>query len=568
MLDYQEILAQMRQYVSARVIQDKGLASRNTVKKIAQVAGPLGWLDPGNPMPSPDEIVAHLVKEPPVPERESTVEPYREKIEEWLKQGHKPLAIFRQLQREDKPFRGSLGAVKRFIKRLSVAEPEAYVVLHFEPGEAAQVDFGSGPLVPHPATGKPTKTHVFVMTLCHSRHQYAELVWDQKVETWLRCHRNAFEFFGGVVGQVIIDNLKSAITRACVREPEVQRSYEQFARDYGFQIKPCKPRTPRHKGRVERGVGYFKTSFMPLREFRSLGHGNQQLLEWVLGEAGNRVHGTTQEVPLRVFAEREKAALKALPDPRPELRTWAKAKVHPNCHLNFEKSYYSAPYRCIGVELEVRAGERIVELYRDHELVAMHPRAERPGSWLTLEEHYPPSKVAYLQKTPRWCLRRAEDIGPSCLEFMQKLLGDRVLDRLAGAQGVLRLASKYGGVRLEAACARALRFENISCPEHPAEGARSGSRPARALRPDALRLPRGSAFPAGHRCPAPRGGGQWLTLTSSSPNSKHCGCRAFWTRWTCVLSKPSTRSSLTSSSWVWCFRTSTNGARTRSCARG
>lgn len=81
MLDYQEILAQMRQYVSARVIQDKGLASRNTVKKIAQVAKPLGWLDPCNPMPSPDEIVAHLVKEPPVPERESTVEPYREKIE-------------------------------------------------------------------------------------------------------------------------------------------------------------------------------------------------------------------------------------------------------------------------------------------------------------------------------------------------------------------------------------------------------------------------------------------------------------------------------------------------------
>jgi transposase len=462
MLDYQEILAQMRQFVSARNIQEKGLASRNTVKKIAEVVGPLGWLDPSNPMPSGEEIAALLAKEPPVPVRESSVEPYREKIEEWVKQGCQALAIYKRLTREQKPFTGSLGAVKRFVKRVAPAEPEAFVVLHFEPGEAAQVDFGSGPIIPHPVTGKPTKTHVFVMTLCHSRHQYAELVLDQKVETWLRCHRNAFEFFGGVVGKVIIDNLKSAITRACVRDPEVQRSYEQFARDYGFQIKPCKPRTPEHKGRVERGVGFFKTSFLPLREFRSLHDGNQQLLEWVLGEAGNRVHGTTQEVPLRVFAEREKPALEPLPNPRPELVTWAKAKVHPNCHLTFEKSYYSAPYRLIGTQLEIRAGDRMVELHRDHELVAMHPRAERPGSWLTIDSHYPPTKVAYLQKTPRWCLRRAEDVGPSCLEFMRRLLGDRVVDRLTGAQGVLRLAEKFGVVRLEAACARALLYENIS----------------------------------------------------------------------------------------------------------
>lgn len=88
------------------------------------------------------------------------------------------------------------------------------MVLHFEPGEAAQVDFGSGPILLHPETNKPTRTHIFVMTLCHCRHAYAEIVWDQKGETWISCHRNAFEFFRGVVGKVIIDNLKSAITRA------------------------------------------------------------------------------------------------------------------------------------------------------------------------------------------------------------------------------------------------------------------------------------------------------------------------------------------------------------------
>jgi transposase len=460
-MDHQNILEELRAQSSARLIAEKGLASRNTVRSIVQKVAPLGWLDPGSPMPTPDEIRAVLGQEPPVPTIVSTVEPYRSKVEAWVQAGHTPKQVFRALKRVT-AFEGSLGAVKRFMRRLVVPEPTAYVALHFEPGEAAQVDFGTGPVLPHPTSGKPTRTYFFVMTLCHSRHMYAEVVWDQKVATWLRCHRNALVFFQGVPREVIIDNLKSAITKACHRDPVVQKSYGEFAKAWGFRVVPCRPRRPRHKGRVERGVGYLKGGFMPLREFRSQADANQQLLEWILGVAGNRVHGTTHEVPLQAFAEREKAALAPLKDPVPELVTYSKARLHPNCHVTFEKSYYSAPYRHIGQELLVRAGEKMVELYlEDQQLVALHCRAERPGTWRTVAEHYPPQKVAHLQKTPQWCLRRAKDVGPHCEEFITRLLGDRVTKRLAGAQGVLRFADRFGRARLEAACARALDFEAL-----------------------------------------------------------------------------------------------------------
>lgn len=101
--------------------------------------------------------------------------------------------------------------------------------LTFSPGEAAQVDFGAGPQMVDPATGEIRRTWAFVMTLCFSRHQYVEFVWDQSVRTWLGCHRRAFEWFGAVPARLIIDNAKCAITRACMHDPQVQRAYAECA---------------------------------------------------------------------------------------------------------------------------------------------------------------------------------------------------------------------------------------------------------------------------------------------------------------------------------------------------
>ena len=146
--------------------------------------------------------------------------------------------------------------------------------------------------------------------------------------------------------KITIDNAKCAITKACYHDPVVQRSYGDCAEGYGFIISACPPYDPQKKGRVESGVKYVKNAFVPLRSFRNLVDANQQLRAWLLETAGNRIHGSTHEKPLTLF-ETERHLLKPLPDKPPELAVWEKVTVHGNCHVQFLKCYYSAPFRLV-----------------------------------------------------------------------------------------------------------------------------------------------------------------------------------------------------------------------------
>jgi hypothetical protein len=155
----------------------------------------------------------------------------------------------------------------------------------------------------------------------------------------------------------------------------------------------------------------------------------------------------------------ERAALQPLPSAPYQLAIWKRAKLHPDCHIVFQGAFYSAPHRLIGQRLWVRAAETSVVLFHEHQPIATHPRARRPGDRLTHPDHLPPAKVVGLMATPAWCLRRAGEIGPQTRELIGRLLGERPLDRLRSALAILRLAHKYAPRRLEAACARALAFE-------------------------------------------------------------------------------------------------------------
>jgi len=194
------------------------------------------------------------------------------------------------------------------------------VRLSFAPAEAAQVDFGAGPVLVHP-DGRPRRTWAFVMTLCHSRHQYVEFVWNQSSATWLGCHRRAFEWFDGVPERVIIDNLKCAIVKACRHDPLVQRAYAECAEGYGFRIDACPPHDPQKKGIVESGVKYVKGNFLPTRAFRDLADLNAQVRQWAMHEAGVRCHGTTREQPLALYAL-ERPLMRRLPTPAAPGTAW------------------------------------------------------------------------------------------------------------------------------------------------------------------------------------------------------------------------------------------------------
>ena len=459
MYEIRQAIVYMRSGQSDRQIAKSGLMGRKKAGEFRAIALKSGWLD--NTQSVPDEaVIADVLGVKSCRTTEvSSVYPYRDEITTWWQKGIQGTTIHAALVRNH-GFGGSYSSVRRFLQGLKKDNVQATVILDFTPGEAAQVDFGKGPVITDAKTGAVFPTWFFVMTLAWSRHQYAEIVTNQDTFTWLGCHRRAFECFGGVPAKIIIDNPKCAITRACYYDPEVQRSYGGLAEGYGFLVSPCPPRDPKKKGIVESGVKYVKRGFLPLREFRSKGDGNGQLFEWVMGTAGNRIHGTTRERPLTRFIEVEKALLKPLPDIPPELAVWCKAKLHGNCHLQTGKCYYSAPYPLVHRELWVRSTEKLVEIFNEHKLVAVHPRLRRPGARSTMDEHLPPEAIAYKMRDPQWCLRQGEEIGSQCFIIIKKLFEDHVLDNLRAAQGVVSLSKKYGSVRLEAACLRALVFDS------------------------------------------------------------------------------------------------------------
>ena len=457
MYQYRQIIFRLRQGDSIRGIAQAKLADRKKVRQIHAVAIQQGWLNIQRDLPTDEELLTFFKLRKSVPQSSLTT-PYKDQIEEWVKQGIQASTIHAALQRQY-GFSGSYNAVQRLVKRLKDQASPVTMMLDFQPGECVQVDFGAGPKLIDEPTGLVTKTWIFVMVLAWSRHMYAEIILKQDVETWLGCHRRAFEWFNGIPKKIIIDNAKCAITKACYHDPVVQRSYGDCAEGYGFIISACPPYDPQKKGRVESGVKYVKNAFVPLRSFRNLVDANQQLRAWLLETAGNRIHGSTHEKPLTLF-ETERHLLKPLPEQSPELAVWEKVTVHGNCHVQFLKCYYSAPFRLVRQELWLRASETTVRLYRDHELVAVHPRLFKYGSKHSLNEHLPPNALAYCMRDPQWCLEQARQIGIHCDQVIQQLLVASVVDYLRGAQGIIGLQKKYGNARLDAACKRALSFQS------------------------------------------------------------------------------------------------------------
>lgn len=454
MHEIRNVIVRMRLGETNRELERNGLIGRRKAGELRLIAQDQGWLDKQNDLPSND-ILESLLNKPRKQQKAGPyIEPYAEVVTKWRNIGLSGVAIHQNLVKKY-GFDGGYDCVKRFLSK-NKTKHSATVILDFKPGEVAQVDFGTGPDIIDCWTGECHKTWFFVMTLAFSRHQYLEFVLNQRVETWLSCHRHAFEFFAGVPRKLIIDNPKCAITKACYHDPQVQRAYAEYAEGYNFLISPCPVRDPQKKGIVESGVKYVKNNFLPLLEPRDLNDMNRLALKWVMGTAGNRIHGTTMQRPLNNFTEVEKGFLQALPKVALEPISWTQVKLHGNCHVQFVKCFYSAPYKLIHQSLWLRAAEKSVEIYHDNDLVAVHPRLFRPGQRSTVNEHMPPEAQAYWMADPQWCLTQAAKVGASCFELMQEQFSNKVLDKLRSMQGLLGLSKKYGRKRLEAACARAI----------------------------------------------------------------------------------------------------------------
>lgn len=455
-----DLIHRLRSGQSERGIAGDMNISRTTVRKYREMAAAHGFLRFDEPLPDDHTLRSVLGPGPQAPRVESSVEPHREVVQCLVEQDVEMTAIFRRLN-EDYGYSGSYSAVRRYVHHLYPSTPEAVVRVHSAPGEELQVDFGSVGQLFDPVSGRLRPAYVFVATLCFSRHQYSELVFDQKVPTWIALHRHAFESFGGVPKRVVPDNLKAAVKEALIYDPVLGEAYRRMGLHYGVLISPTLPATPRHKGKVENGVHYVKRNFMAGQQFVDINAGNQRLKVWVREVAGTREHGTTHQAPLKQFLEYEQAALLPLPTEPFTLCEVKPVKVHPDCHVVIAGSYYSVPYTHIGHELEAYISERIVELYKGNDLIATHIRCTQPGQWQTRLEDYPPDKADYLRRTPEHCRQTAARLGPATLQAIERLLSDRPLDRLRSAQAILRLEETVGSQRLEAACARAVYYGDV-----------------------------------------------------------------------------------------------------------
>lgn len=337
----------------------------------------------------------------------------------------------------------------------------------YEPGKIGEVDFCDGIDLVDLKTGAVTSTQLFLMKLGASRYVYAEFCLSQDLPTWIDLHIHAFEYFGGVPEALVPDNLKSGVSKACRYEPDLNPVYTELACHYGFVVLPARVAKPKDKPLVERAALDFQKWFYQRwrhRKFFSLAELNQQLWEDLEIYNGGKIHRRFGETRQTRFERLEKGVLKPLPEKRFEMALWKKAKTHPDCHIAFEKSFYSVPFALRGEYLDVRATFSTVEIYHKGKRVAAHLKSQQRGRYQTNREHLPPEHKAILEITPQRLLEEAVSIGPSCEAFVTELFakyGHPILG-LRSALGIVRLVKNYPPQRVEAACQRALQYKALT----------------------------------------------------------------------------------------------------------
>ena len=403
-----------------------------------------------------------------LPQQASSVTAWTGEVVTMLEHGATPKAIFDRLRLEHDHFTGSLSAIKRLCARLRKAEgikPEDVAIpVQTEPGEVAQVDFGYVGKLWDPTEGRFRRGWAFVMVLGYSRHMVVRIVFDQKVETWLRLHVEAFEELGGVPKVIVPDNLKAAVIRAAFGvdgAPVLNRSYRELARHYGFKVDPTPPRSPEKKGKVESGVKYVKRSFFkPRAAQQDVEVLRAELARWVVEIAGRREHGTTRTRPLEVFETIEREALLPLPQTRWRPVVWREAKVHQDAHVLVERALYSVPWRLIGKRVQSRSTGNSVELYFEDARVATHERI-RPGQRRTKEEHLPAERRDLRHRGRDYWVKRAAAMGDDVERFVHEVFdSDQVVYQLRAVQQIVRYLENHPPERARAACRRASFYGN------------------------------------------------------------------------------------------------------------
>lgn len=302
-----------------------------------------------------------------------------------------------------------------------------------------------------------TEAEIFVGVLGASNKIYCEATLDQRSESWLNSHVRMFNYYGGVPEIVVPDNLKSGVEKANWYEPGINRSYNELAEHYGVAIIPTRSKHPRDKAKVEQAVQQVQREILAVlrnETFRSVEEVNlaiKPLLE-VVNAKRMQVYGKSRN---ELFEELEREELKPLPSYPYELSLWKTAKVNIDYHIEFERHYYSVPHSLVGESVELKCKEKIVEIYHNNTLIAVHSRDRTAGKHTTKKEHMPQSHEFMSSWSAERLINWGKKVGPQTTKQIELKISSKSHPEQSyrSCLGLLSMAKKYGNERIETVCA-------------------------------------------------------------------------------------------------------------------
>ncbi len=338
-------------------------------------------------------------------------------------------------------------------------------------GEKTFVDHAGDTIgVIDPSSGQRRPSYIFVAVLGASNYTYAEATWTRSLPDWIGSHTRALGFFGGATRIIVPDQWRAGVQKPCYWEPELNRTYQDWALHNGVAIVPARPGHPRDKAKVEQGVLVVQrwiVAALRKRQFFSLAEVNEAVGELIV-KLNQRRFRKLAGSRLELYEKLDRPALQPLPQQSYEFAEWKKDRVRLDYHVEVDGHYYSVPYQLVQQAVEVRSTATIVEVLYRGKRVASHARSgEKPGS-TTEASHQPKSHQRYREWTPTRLLEWAEALRPFSRRLVEAMLVDKPHPEAGyrAALGLRPLASQYGDQRLEAAATRAVRcklyrLENI-----------------------------------------------------------------------------------------------------------
>lgn len=344
--------------------------------------------------------------------------------------------------------------------------------LKHKPGVSIQVDWsGSTMDLLDTDTGELITVYLFVGTLPYSQYTYVEPTLDMKSDTWLRCHMNMFEYFGGTTIRLICDNLKTGVI-SHPKEGDIvlNEQYESLANHYVMAIMPAQVRKPKQKAAVEGAVGKIAMAVIaPLRNeiFTTMGElkaAIREKLEFYNAKPFQKREGSRR----LIFTETEQKKLRPLPSIPYEIAEWVYGRtVKLDCHITFKKNNYSCPYQYVKKKVDLKVTAQFLEIYYQNERIATHKRfpTYKEYTFSTLPEHLP-DQFNRLEWNEQRLLNWAQTIGPFTYKVIQRIF-ERLQLKEQGYQSclsVLNLSKKHSNEALEKACQIAL--ERLHSPRY------------------------------------------------------------------------------------------------------